>query len=1032
MEGALKYDRQIDLASDSSVARLLEWLPHRSTVLEIGPATGVMTKLMTQERAAKVTALEIDPDAAAQARRWCERLIVGNIEDPQIQQGLKDQRFDVVVCADVLEHLTNPWAVLTYLTGLLKPDGEVLISIPNVGHAGVLAELFSGHFRYRRDGLLDETHLRFFTRASVEDLLARAGLEALSWGRTLRPPLFSEFRPEMQSLSRGIQSLLSSLPDADTYQFLVRAKRTTQTAQVQQSARSARNIVVPPSVSERCLAQLFFNTGAGFSEPQSAMAAVPHTHVHTRISFDLPAGVSSFRFDPVDTQDWFRIEEMRLTGQSGKLLWTWHDGSESLTQSALLQNLEHLALETGTIFLPSSIDPQIIVELPEVTSEPCSLAVLLSVGIAAPISMLWEQRNQRIEDLCSDLAHLRPQLAELRSRNQLLEEERSSLVVKASVLEEERSALAAQLHHLYSSRSWRITKGLRGIGEIARWLRAELRMLKRRARLVQLSLREHARAAIRARNNPRSTPGSVSNLTGPYPSPDPEYHAWRKVHEPSEEDLRFQTEQAPQFSFRPVISIILPVYRPKVQWLREAIESVREQTYPFWELCIADDASRHPGITALLEAYAREDPRIKVVFREQNGHIAAASSSALELASGEYIALLDHDDALAPWALFTVASHLNAHPETDYLYSDEDKLNARGERVDPAFKPAWSPEYLLSFMYVGHLSVYRRAQVLAAGGFLTGTEGSQDYDLCLRVTERTNNIWHLPGILYHWRMHGDSVALHLDAKPYAFTAAKQSLCRALERRGLSGATVTPTAFAGVYRPRIPVSSASEIPQYWAGVGEPPQNSAGQDRTPWIAASDVARLPEDTPVLVVDGRSSNLTPADCADLAGLLMIPGIGAVQGVFISGSKVLHAGYSYEGTKVVPRFSGLSPKSPGPGARLAALSNTAAICWSNAVTSAGILRRLLLESGAAAPGAERDVRWSLIVRNELGKRLVVAPGVSVSAESAVGMSATIAVPPEPPLSVGPSDPTPDPFYPQHLDRTRFDFTFRGPSTEEP
>lgn len=1021
MEGALKYDRHIDLASDSSVARLLDWLPRQSTVLEIGPATGVMTKLMHEERAAKVTALEIDPEAAAQARPWCERLIVGSIEDPAIQRELKDQRFDVIVCADVLEHLTNPWAVLSYLTSLLRPDGEVLISIPNVGHAGVLAELFSGHFRYRRDGLLDETHLRFFTRASVEDLLARAGLEALSWGRTLRPPLFSEFRPEVQSLSRGIQSLLASLPDSDTYQFLVRARRASHAPQIQDGSRGDKGAAPSPSVSERCLAQLFFNTGSGFSEQHSALAAVPHTHVHTRISFDLPAGTSSFRFDPVDTQDWFRIEEMRLTGQSGRLLWSWQDGPEPLTQSASLQNLEHLAIETGTVFIPSSNDPQIVVQLPEATSEPCSLAVLFCVGIAAPLSLLWEQRAQLVQDLSSDLAELRPQLAEQRSRNQLLEEERSALSLKASVLEGERAALAEQLHHLYSSRSWRMTKGLRGLGEVARWLRAELRMLKRSLRLLKLSLREQVRSAIRSPNRRGGNSVDASPLAGPYPSPEPKYRAWRQVHEPTREDLRVQSEHAAQLPYRPSISIILPVYRPKVQWLREAIESVRQQTYPFWELCIADDASRHPAITALLEAYAREDSRIKVVFREQNGHIAAASSSALELASGEFIALLDHDDALAPWALFAVASHLNAHPETDYLYSDEDKLNARGERVDPAFKPAWSPEYLLSFMYVGHLSVYRRGLVLSAGGFVKGTEGSQDYDLCLRVTERTSQIWHLPQILYHWRMHGDSVALNIEAKPYAFAAAKQSLERALARRGLVNATVTPSSFAGIYRPRIPVARASDLPLYWAGPGSPPEHTVGDAPVRWLTGPELSGVPESTPVVVVDGRSSMLTPSQWADLAGLAMIPGVGAVQGIFVSGGKVVHAGYSYEGARAVPRCSGASPKSPGPGARLAALSNAAAICWSNAVTTAGVLKRVLSDEREADPSVARDVRWSLTIRNELGRRLVVAPTVLVKASTSLEKTATVPVLPEQ------NGTLPDPFYPLHLDREHFDFAFRGP-----
>ena len=155
------------------------------------------------------------------------------------------------------------------------------------------------------------------------------------------------------------------------------------------------------------------------------------------------------------------------------------------------------------------------------------------------------------------------------------------------------------------------------------------------------------------------------------------------------------------------------------------------QVYPDWELCIADDASKLPHVRAVLEEYAENEPRIKLVFREANGHIAATSNSALALATGEFVALLDHDDVLSPDALFENALVVNRQPDIDVVYSDEDKIDEDGERSLPYFKPDWSPDSLLSRNYVSHLGVYRRQLVEEVGGFRLGFEGSQDYDLLL-------------------------------------------------------------------------------------------------------------------------------------------------------------------------------------------------------------------------------------------------------------------------------------------------------------
>ncbi len=217
------------------------------------------------------------------------------------------------------------------------------------------------------------------------------------------------------------------------------------------------------------------------------------------------------------------------------------------------------------------------------------------------------------------------------------------------------------------------------------------------------------------------------------------------------------------FASRPLISIVVPVYNTEEKYLREMIESVSQQLYPNWELCIADDASTKPHVREVLEQYGLEDPRIKVVYRQDNGHISAASNSALEIATGEFVALLDHDDVLAPHALYMVAHAINEHPDADVLFSDEDKLDDAGCRCDPYFKPDWNAELFYCQNFVNHLGVYRTSLLRAIGGFRAGFEGSQDYDLTLRATAATSGpIVHIPHVLYHWRQFPEAHHLFLD------------------------------------------------------------------------------------------------------------------------------------------------------------------------------------------------------------------------------------------------------------------------------
>jgi glycosyltransferase involved in cell wall biosynthesis len=238
----------------------------------------------------------------------------------------------------------------------------------------------------------------------------------------------------------------------------------------------------------------------------------------------------------------------------------------------------------------------------------------------------------------------------------------------------------------------------------------------------------------------------------------------------------------------PLISVVMPCYNPNPEWFKEAIESVSSQLYPHWELCIADDASSDPRIRKILKSYLKLDGRIKVVFLQRNGHISAASNSALELATGEYVALLDHDDLLPQHALFWVADSIVRHPDAGLIYSEEDKIDETGQRSVPYFKCDFNYDLFLSHNMICHLGVYKTELLRRIGGFRVGFEGAQDWDLALRCVEqlKPSEIVHIPRVLYHWRLHEESTALKgQEAKPYAYVAAEKALNEHFERKHIA-------------------------------------------------------------------------------------------------------------------------------------------------------------------------------------------------------------------------------------------------------
>jgi GT2 family glycosyltransferase len=278
-----------------------------------------------------------------------------------------------------------------------------------------------------------------------------------------------------------------------------------------------------------------------------------------------------------------------------------------------------------------------------------------------------------------------------------------------------------------------------------------------------------------------------------------QYRRWLVLHTPGAAQLATMRRLAEADTGGPVISLIMPVHNPERAWLEAAVESVLQQAYPHLELCIADDASTLPHVRTVLDA-AAVDQRVHVVYRDRQGGIAAASNSALDVATGEFVGFIDHDDVLRPHALYAMAAYVREHSDADVVYSDEDKLLPDGSFGAPTFKPDFSPDRLLAENYINHFTMVRRTLVATAGGFRDGFDGSQDHDLMLRVTETARQVGHVPDVLYAWRMVPGSTAVSAGYKPLAQDAGRRAVADALQRRGID-ARVDLGPSPGLYIPR---------------------------------------------------------------------------------------------------------------------------------------------------------------------------------------------------------------------------------------
>lgn len=861
------YAYEIDLDDERlTPVKIIKLVGEGRRVLELGAASGHMSRVLKEKCGCAVVGVEIDPRWAEEARPYCERVIVGDLEQLDFAEALGEDRFDVILCADVLEHLRDPWRVLAEVRTYLKPGGEVVISVPNAAFHGLLAELCDGKFSYRPKGMLDETHLRFFTRHELELLVLSSGLIPDAWDQVLLGAEHSEFAQAWEKLTPQAQQALRTTPDGEIYQLILRAHVPAKgdwdgylrVWEDRAALEARRRVEMEGSLAARegeiaamkqhiaALEQEVAARGNAIREKAQALREREGKSEAERTEFDryvqrLWASLTSLRSKEM-------LTAQALARQSAV--------TQSLRQQLAVKDAESAGLAVRFAEQENNLRGVLGSRSWRITGPLRALIRLLRGGeeIAVPSSVPFVAQPAMVE---SSLPAVRSPLDGLKCTT--YQEFLACFRPCDDLTDEVRWAMRAQIDAMKLQPDIAVRFSLLGLDDelfqrafdavryqlYPRWelyvvdgefaSKAQLAAVREamagdgRIRLLLEKSPSLGKEVTPPRDIERDftyvlTPATIpaeltfyrlafflakhSYVQSDQATPEERYTRWMdRYGDLARAEIRLLKSAEQALPACPLISVIMPVYNTPEKWLRQAIESVRGQFYRNWELCIADDCSPEKHVRAVLDEYRAKDERIKVAYGDKNLGVAGASNVALHLASGDFVVLMDHDDVIEKLALYRVAESI-VLDAPDMLYSDEAVVDEDNKKVlGMVFRPAFSKEFLRAHPYIVHMAGFRREFLLELGGFDDSLRISHDYDLMLRASERARAIVHIPEALYRWRTHKTSTG---HAKLEEVTAASLKILeRHLERCG-DKAEARPAEFFNYYDIRYPLQPGLKV------------------------------------------------------------------------------------------------------------------------------------------------------------------------------------------------------------------------------
>lgn len=736
----MKYDFDLDLDENNNLSILLSRVKKESVILEFGPANGRTTKYLKEQLACKVYCVELDEKAAKELVQYSEKVLVENIEEYHWKSEFDGIAFDHIIFADVLEHLYDPKKILLESKKFLKDDGSILVSLPNIAHNSIIMQLMQNEFNYKPTGLLDNTHIRFFTKNSFDLLIEECDLFRIFEKGVFASPKNSEFKNDYNDLPKEVGEYLKTLPWGELYHLVYEIKKYETKIESDLSLQIATH--------QRNYTELFIDVE---SKKISKVYAVDIDQIGSiqKIVFDLSDldSIKNLRVDPFNASCIIKIETLQLIKENNEIV--------SLkpymkTNATLIQDDSYYFMEDSQITFDNLPN-----ELFEGVQTLLFSVVFVKMGQEALELIVFEKEK-------------------------IIDEKEKIILDHHNTIEEKQ-------------------KHIEALGALAQ----SLRLKNRAKRIVKKFIPKKIWNILRhIKNNPHSLKKAfyilknqgvtvfiekIKNIDNKNMSV---IYSYEMPH--LSQEIKKEIEH---FSSKPLISIIMPVYNVDPKWLDLAIKSIENQWYDNWELCICDDKSTNTDTVHYLQQL--KNNKIKIKFSEQNGNISVASNEALKMASGTYIALMDNDDEITVDALYEVVKAINEN-KAEFIYSDEDKLNMDGSFCEPHFKPDYSPDMFLSQNYLSHLGVIKKELIDTVGGFTVGLEGAQDYDLYLKVLENTDKISHIPKVLYHWRKIAGSTAVEFHDKSYAQDAGRDALQNALIRRSIDGNAFN-SPYPGIYK-----------------------------------------------------------------------------------------------------------------------------------------------------------------------------------------------------------------------------------------
>ncbi|MGG5332000.1 O-antigen biosynthesis protein [Enterococcus sp. AZ163] len=812
----MKYDFDLSLDEQTSVGKIISQINENSRVLEFGPGNGRMTNYLIHEKKCEVSIVEFDTVLYDHVMSVAQNGFLGNIEEYKWVDYFAGQKFDYIIFADVLEHLTNSEEALRQARHFLAKDGEILITFPNIAHNSVLIDLFNNKLDWKQYGLLDRTHNSFYTQNGFYDLFNRLDLHVRREDYTYAQVGQNEIETSYDQLPTPVRYSFKNRPFGEVYQYFFALRKEAVTVperkipansnynkQIQLAYLIADSFEMEPFILNNSNGENKITTHKAPEATESLRIVIGRLPANVKLSVVCENRLLTIK---ETNANWFKDDIFMFNHISEEPYVTV--SGEDIAGKEYTLSVEVIDEEQG-----SSVDQELFNDLYETKK------------IQRLLNLKLTYYNE-FEYQLSRIPYKRPEeyLQDIRINIETVEnnEMDKQVIIKGwgfSLSDQK------QLEFLLAEKinDYQVTRLLRpDVNETFTLpldekygfiLTIENLQIEDAINLLLVSANYEVFPLVVSMPKETSTPfvkkvrrilGSVKRegVSQAYKnyqyrkSISANYEVWIEKDEIGFKERLLQETQ--QLDFEPKISLVVPVYNVDEKWLRACVGSLTNQIYKNWELCLADDASPKAHIKPLLQELSATDERIKIVFREQNGHISEATNSAIEVATGEYIGFLDNDDILSETALLEVVKAINEDFNIDFIYTDEDKLSMSGKRFDPFFKSNWNETLLLGHNYITHFVVVKRSIIEKIGGLRTEFNGSQDYDFVLRATEAAQKIHHIPRILYHWRTIETSVAMDPQSKEYAYIAGQKAIEAALERRSLAG-QVSMTKNYGAYK-----------------------------------------------------------------------------------------------------------------------------------------------------------------------------------------------------------------------------------------